>query len=100
MFNNLLHLSFEANSIWLIVGFIGQGLFFMRFLVQWIATEKAQKSVIPDLFWYFSLSGGAVLFSYALYRQDPVFILGQGLGIFIYLRNLYFVRKNKNGAQV
>lgn len=98
MINNLFHLSFEENSIWLIVGFIGQGLFFMRFLVQWIATEKAQKSVIPDLFWYFSLSGGAVLFSYALYRQDPVFILGQGLGIFIYLRNLYFVRKNKNAA--
>ena len=53
MFNNLLHLSFEANSLWLIIGFIGQGLFFMRFLVQWIATEKAKKSVIPDLFWYF-----------------------------------------------
>lgn len=98
MFNNLLNLSFEANSIWLIIGFMGQGLFFMRFLVQWIATEKAKKSVIPDLFWYFSLGGGAVLFSYALYRQDPVFILGQGLGIFIYLRNLYFVRKNRNNV--
>lgn len=96
MFNNLLHLSFEANTVWLVIGFLGQCLFFMRFLVQWIATEKAKKSVIPDLFWYFSLAGGSVLFSYALYRQDPVFILGQGLGIFIYLRNLYFVRKNKN----
>lgn len=93
MFNNFLHLSFETSTLWLIVGFIGQGLFFMRFFLQWIAFERAKKSVIPDLFWYFSLAGGSVLLAYALYRQDPVFILGQGLGIFIYLRNIYFVRK-------
>lgn len=90
----------DANTAWLIIGFVGQGLFFMRFLVQWIASEKAKKSVIPDLFWHFSISGGAVLLFYAFYRQDPVFILGQGLGILIYLRNLYFIRKNKDDAKI
>lgn len=87
-------LSYE--KIWLVIGFIGQGLFFMRFFVQWLASERAKKSVIPNLFWYFSLGGGLVLLSYAIYRQDPVFILGQFTGLFIYLRNIYFVRKEKN----
>lgn len=96
MLNNLLHLSFETSMIWLIIGFVGQALFFMRFFLQWIASERAKKSVIPDLFWYFSLAGGSVLLAYAIYRQDPVFILGQGLGLFIYLRNIYFVRKTRH----
>jgi lipid-A-disaccharide synthase-like uncharacterized protein len=63
----------------------------MRFVVQWIATERARKSVIPVAFWFFSIGGGLLLFVYALYIRDPVFILGQGLGLFVYLRNLYFV---------
>ncbi len=84
--------------LWLLVGFVGQGLFFMRFFVQWLASEKAKKSVIPDLFWYFSIGGGGVLLIYAIYRQDPVFILGQSTGMLIYLRNLYFIRKNKNDS--
>jgi len=80
---------------WLIVGFAGQALFSMRFIVQWIYSERRRASVIPVAFWYFSLAGGATLFSYALFRQDPVFIVGQGTGIFIYLRNLYFIyRRN------
>jgi len=78
---------------WLLVGFTGQALFSMRFLVQWIYSEKRRQSVIPTAFWYFSLLGGMTLFSYALFRQDPVFIVGQGAGIFIYLRNLYFIHR-------
>ena len=83
---------------WLIVGFVGQALFSMRFLVQWIYSERRRASVIPVAFWYFSLAGGATLFSYALFRQDPVFIVGQGTGIFIYLRNLYFIHRRNPQA--
>ena len=83
---------------WVILGFLGQGLFTARFLVQWIASEKAGRSVIPLAFWFFSLGGGALLLIYALYRADPVFILGQGLGMFIYARNLMLIRKEKDGA--
>ncbi|QQG37355.1 MAG: lipid-A-disaccharide synthase N-terminal domain-containing protein [Micavibrio aeruginosavorus] len=86
--------AFSAETIWLIVGFIGQALFFGRFLVQWLASEKAKRSVIPHAFWYFSIGGGLTLFVYALYRQDPVFILGQSTGLLIYARNLYFIRRN------
>lgn len=87
----LMHLS--ATQIWLGVGFLGQALFSMRFFVQWLASEKARKSVIPKAFWFFSLAGGGILLSYAIYRQDPVFIVGQAAGFLIYCRNLYFVYK-------
>lgn len=90
--------AFSPETIWIIIGFIGQALFFGRFFVQWLATEKAQKSVIPHSFWYFSIAGGLTLFVYALYKQDPVFILGQGTGLLIYARNLYFIRKNRTAA--
>jgi lipid-A-disaccharide synthase-like uncharacterized protein len=76
---------------WVLLGYAGQALFTMRFVVQWIATERARKSVIPVAFWFFSIGGGLLLFGYALYIRDPVFILGQGFGVFVYLRNLYFV---------
>ncbi len=89
----------SAEQIWLCVGFVGQALFTMRFFVQWLASEKARKSVIPKAFWYFSLAGGTTLFSYALYRQDPVFIVGQGIGLFIYLRNLYFILKPETDTE-
>lgn len=79
------------NNFWIVFGLIGQLAFSMRFLIQWLASEKIKKSIIPDTFWYFSLIGGAILFVYAVYRKDPVFMLGQGLGVFIYLRNIYFV---------
>ena len=86
-------LDFSHEHLWLTIGLVGQGLFFMRFFVQWIASEKAKQSIIPTAFWYFSLAGGLTLLAYAIYRQDPVFIIGQSTGLFIYLRNLYFIIK-------
>jgi len=83
----------DKATIWLIIGFLGQACFFSRFLVQWLASEKQKKSIIPTAFWYFSISGGVILLSYALYRKDPVFIMGQSTGLFIYLRNLYFIKQ-------
>ena len=77
------------------IGLGGQALFTMRFVVQWIASERAGKSVIPVAFWFFSIGGGVLLFGYALYVKDPVFILGQGFGVFVYLRNLYFVMRDR-----
>jgi lipid-A-disaccharide synthase-like uncharacterized protein len=84
----------QPESILIVVGFAGQGLFAMRFIIQWLSSEKQAKSVIPVAFWYFSIGGGSVLFLYAIWRQDLVFMSGQGLGLFIYLRNLYFVRRS------
>jgi len=75
-------------SIWLGIGLLGQSLFFMRFFVQWIASERSRKSVVPKAFWYFSLLGGMTLLAYAIYQRDPVFIVGQASGLFIYVRNL------------
>ena len=76
---------------WVFLGFVAQGLFTMRFLVQWIASERAGRSVIPLAFWWLSIGGGLLLLVYALYRRDPVFILGQAFGVFVYLRNLQFI---------
>lgn len=75
---------------------MGQFLFSMRFIVQWIVSEKNRKSIIPTSFWFFSISGGVVLLTYALYKRDPVFIVGQGLGVFIYIRNIYLIYKEKS----
>ena len=83
----------DAEKIWLAVGFSGQALFSMRFLVQWLYSEKQRRSVVPVAFWYFSIGGGATLLSYAIYRGDPVFILGQSTGLFIYLRNLHLITR-------
>ncbi|MSO76792.1 MAG: lipid A biosynthesis protein [Alphaproteobacteria bacterium] len=83
------------STIWLIVGFIGQGLFSARFLVQWLASERLKRSIIPTAFWYFSLAGGITLLSYAIYKLDPVFITGQAGGLLIYIRNLYFIRRDR-----
>tara|TARA_B100000575_G_scaffold269884_1_gene249908 strand:- start:86 stop:487 length:402 start_codon:yes stop_codon:yes gene_type:complete len=88
----------HPEKIMIFVGFAGQGLFAMRFIIQWLSSEKQSKSVIPIAFWYFSIGGGSVLFLYAIWRQDLVFISGQGLGLFIYLRNLYFVRRSRAAA--
>ena len=76
---------------WLGIGFLAQAMFSARFLVQWIASERARRSIVPELFWYFSFAGGALLFMYAIYRKDPVFILGQGFGLLVYSRNIYFL---------
>ena len=86
----------EQFNAWIMLGFIAQGLFTMRFLVQWIASERAGRSIIPIAFWFFSLGGGLLLFIYAIHRQDPVFIAGQGLGVFIYVRNLWLIANERN----
>ena len=78
-----------------VIGFIGQGLFSMRFIIQWIASERAGKSVIPFSFWIFSLGGSVLLLTYAIYRKDPVFILGQATNVLIYSRNIYLLKKGR-----
>ena len=90
-FNNLSYL----EIIFLIIGFTGQGLFASRFVVQWIYSENKGESVIPVAFWYLSIFGGMGLLTYAIFRKDPVIILGQSFGIFIYLRNLILIYKKK-----
>lgn len=87
-----------APSTWIAIGLIGQALFTMRFVVQWIATEKSKKSVIPESFWYYSIGGSLILLCYAIYRQDPVFILGQAFGTTVYFRNVHFIRREKSNA--
>ena len=85
----------KPEQIMIVVGFAGQGLFAMRFILQWLTSEGQRKSVIPVAFWYFSIGGGSVLLLYAIWRQDPVIICGQGLGLFIYFRNLYFIYRTR-----
>ena len=91
-----LNVESTAELLWVVFGFGGQLMFTGRFLVQWIASERARKSVMPVLFWYFSLAGGAMLLAYAIYRGDPVFIMGQSLGVVIYLRNLWLIHAEKS----
>ncbi|GLK76108.1 hypothetical protein GCM10008171_13620 [Methylopila jiangsuensis] len=95
-----LHDVFVAQlDAWIMLGWIAQALFTARFLVQWVASEKAGRSVVPAAFWLFSLGGGALLLIYAIGRKDPVFIVGQAMGLFIYARNLQFiVRRARRGA--
>ncbi|WP_420712601.1 lipid-A-disaccharide synthase N-terminal domain-containing protein [Frigidibacter sp. RF13] len=94
----LMHVDNRAELLWVAFGLFGQLMFTGRFLVQWIASERAKRSVVPVMFWYFSLAGGVILLSYAIYRKDPVFILGQSLGVFIYLRNLWLIRQSGEAA--
>ena len=81
------------KNVWILIGFIGEGCFFSRFLVQWIVSERRKRSTIPIAFWYLSLIGGLILLSYAFYRRDPVFIAGQSLGLLVYCRNLSLICK-------
>jgi len=85
----------EQFSGWIVLGFVAQACFTMRFVVQWIASERARRSVVPVAFWFFSLLGGVLLLVYAIHREDPVFIAGQGLGLIIYLRNIWLIAKEK-----
>ena len=88
----------NAEYIWLAVGLVGQVAFGLRFLVQWIESEREKRSVVPIGFWYLSIVGGLILLAYAIYRKDPVFILGQASGVFIYARNLQLIGRERRLA--
>lgn len=88
------------TDFWLILGLIGQGMFSARFVIQWLASERAHRSVVPTLFWIFSILGSTILLVYAVHRRDPVFILGQSLGLLIYSRNLYLIWREKGALQL
>jgi len=97
-FGNYLYEVFIVRlDAWAILGFMAQALFSARFLVQWIASERARRSIIPMAFWWFSIAGGILLFIYSLHRKDPVFIAGQGGGLLIYARNVMFVLREQRG---
>src|SRR3954462_6604843 len=91
-------MTMSQAKLWLIVGFAGQAIFTARFLVQWIASERKRDSIVPVAFWWLSLLGGLTLLSYASYRQDPVIIVGQAMGLVVYTRNLMLVGKAKRRA--
>jgi lipid-A-disaccharide synthase-like uncharacterized protein len=96
---NYLHDVFVTRlDWWVLLGFAAQAFFTARFAVQWLASERVGKSVIPIAFWWCSIGGGLLLLIYALDRRDPVFILGQGFGVFVYLRNLQFVLRERRKA--
>ena len=84
-----------VEIIWLGIGFLGQSLFFSRWIIQWIASERKSESQMPIAFWYMSLGGGLIVLAYAIYRKDPVFIAGQGIGSFVYLRNLMLIYRTR-----
>jgi lipid-A-disaccharide synthase-like uncharacterized protein len=84
-----------TETIWLTIGFLGQGLFFTRWVVQWFKSERERESTIPLSFWYLSLIGGLITLAYAIYRRDPVFIAGQGVGALVYVRNLMLIHRQK-----
>ncbi|HYU24296.1 MAG TPA: lipid-A-disaccharide synthase N-terminal domain-containing protein [Thermoanaerobaculia bacterium] len=89
-----------ADRLWLILGLAGQAIFGGRFVVQWIASERRRQSHIPIVFWYMSLVGGAVTLAYAIHKKDPVFIIGQGSGVVVYIRNLMLIhRAQRHPAQ-
>ena len=83
----------STENIWLAIGFLGQGIFFMRWVVQWLASERSAESRVPLGFWYLSMIGGLITLAYAIYRKDPVFIAGQSIGTFVYIRNLMLIQK-------
>jgi lipid-A-disaccharide synthase-like uncharacterized protein len=88
-----------AKNPIVIVGFVGQAVFFMRFLVQWVVSEKQKRSVIPVIFWYFSIGGAILLLIYGILDRDPVIVVGQSIGTFVYLRNLTFIAREKKETQ-
>ena len=94
------HVFIQQFDFWIVLGFVAQAMFTGRFLVQWIASERAKRSVVPVAFWMFSLAGGSLLLVYAIQRRDPVFILGQATGLFIYIRNIILIVKERKRALV
>ena len=89
------HIDTSRELWWLVFGILAQSMFFMRFLIQWISSEKAQESVVPRSFWWFSLLGGIMLLVYGFAQREPIIILGQAVGIVIYLRNLWFIYRDR-----
>ena len=83
----------DQTRTWIVIGFLGQSFFFSRFLVQWVISEKMKRSVVPNTFWYLSVLGGVILLSYSIHRHDPVFIIGQAVGLFVYFRNIWLLHK-------
>ncbi|MHC8366150.1 lipid-A-disaccharide synthase N-terminal domain-containing protein [Pseudomonas sp. ZT5P21] len=88
-------MNLSRETLWLVVGFSGQIAFTGRFVLQWLYSEYKKRSVIPVSFWYLSIIGSALLFAYAVYREDPVFIAGQAFGSIVYLRNLQLIARSK-----
>jgi lipid-A-disaccharide synthase-like uncharacterized protein len=88
------HLDFYT-ALWLILGFTAQALFGARFLVQWLYSEKHRRSVVPIMFWWFSLIGGIAMLIYSIHKRDPVFISGQAFGLIVYLRNIWLVYQER-----
>ena len=95
---NMLGVETRLDAAWLVIGLLGQLMFTARFIVQWIASERAGKSVVPVIFWYFSLVGGAIVLAYGIHRVEPVIILGQLPGVLIYSRNLWLIHRAKRDA--
>lgn len=89
----------STENIWIAIGFLGQGIFFMRWVVQWLASERSAESRVPIGFWYLSMVGGLITLAYAIYRKDPVFIAGQSIGTFVYLRNLMLIQKQSTSRE-
>ena len=89
----------SLETIWLAIGFLGQGLFFGRWVIQWIASERKAESQVPISFWYMSLLGGLITLAYAIYREDPVFIAGQSIGSIVYIRNLMLISRASRANQ-
>ncbi len=88
-------MEWQDSLFWVAFGLVGQAAFFSRFLVQWIASERQGKSVIPVVFWYLSLSGSILLLVYAIHRQEPIFALGQSVGGIVYIRNLVLLKRQQ-----
>ncbi|WP_309667296.1 lipid-A-disaccharide synthase N-terminal domain-containing protein [Tabrizicola sp.] len=97
---SLLGTTTATDAAWLIVGLLGQLMFTARFLVQWLASEQAGKSVVPVAFWYFSIAGGVIVLAYGIHKLEPVIILGQLPGVVIYSRNLWLISRENNGQRV
>jgi lipid-A-disaccharide synthase-like uncharacterized protein len=88
-----------VSTFWLVLGFAGQAAFSGRFIVQWLASEREGRSVVPVTFWLLSIVGSMILLVYAVHRRDPVFVLGQATGVFIYLRNLHLIRREARSVE-
>jgi len=95
---SMLHADTPRDLVWIVFGLFGQLMFTGRFIVQWLASEKEGRSVVPVAFWYFSIFGGLIVLLYGVHKVDPVIILGQLPGVLIYSRNLWLIRRHRDGT--